>query len=158
MFIGEGPGVNEDTEGKPFVGQAGKTLNVLMSDIGLARECTFVCNVVRCRPPRNREPKPDEVLTCTPYLERQIRVLQPKVIVTLGKCSTAYIFSRMGLVFESITRAHGKIREGVVSGIQVSVFPTFHPAAALYSAKYREELTEDFQVLKRELARKNLSP
>jgi len=156
MFIGEGPGRSEDAEGRPFVGQAGKFLDTLISDIGLVREQTFICNVVRCRPPRNREPRPDEVETCTPYLERQINAIQPRVIVTLGKCSTAHIFSKINLPFNSITQAHGKALDRTILGMQVTVFPTFHPAAALYSVKYKEQLAEDFRVLKSELFEKGL--
>jgi uracil-DNA glycosylase family 4 len=156
MFVGEGPGRNEDMEGRPFVGQAGKFLDSLISDAGLVREHTFICNVVRCRPPRNREPWPDEVEACTPYLERQIKVIQPKVIVSLGKCSTAHIFSKINLSFNSITQVHGKLYDRTILGVHVTVFPTFHPAAALYSAKYKEQLTEDFQVMKSELFKKGL--
>ena len=156
MFIGEGPGRSEDVEGRPFVGQAGKFLDTLICGVGLAREQTFICNVVRCRPPRNREPRPDEIQACTPYLERQIKVVQPKVIVTLGKCSTADIFSKINLPFNSITQAHGKALDRTILGMQVTVFPTFHPAAALYSVKYKEQLAEDFRVLKSELFEKGL--
>jgi len=156
MFIGEGPGRSEDVEGRPFVGQAGKFLDTLICGVGLAREHTFICNIVRCRPPRNREPRPDEIQACTPYLERQIKVIQPRVIVTLGKCSTADIFSKINLPFNSITQAHGKALDRTILGMQVTVFPTFHPAAALYSVKYKEQLAEDFQVLKSELFKKGL--
>ena len=157
MFIGEGPGRNEDVEGRPFVGQAGKFLDTLISSAGLVREHTFICNIVRCRPLRNREPRPDEIQVCTPYLERQIKVIQPRVIVTLGKCSTAHIFSKINLPFNSITQAHGKVYERTVLGMPVTIFPTFHPAAALYSVKYKEQLVEDFQVMKREVFKKEFA-
>jgi DNA polymerase len=156
MFIGEGPGRSEDVEGRPFVGQAGKLLDMLISDAGLVRKHTFICNIVRCRPPRNREPRPDEIQACTPYLERQIKAIRPKVIVTLGKCSTAHIFRKINLPFNNITQVHGKALDKTVLGKPVTIFPTFHPAAALYSAKYKEQLAEDFQVLKNELFRKGL--
>jgi DNA polymerase len=99
---------------------------------------------------------PNEIQMCTPYLDRQIRIIQPKFVVTLGNYSTAYIFSKANLSFSSITQVHGKIYETSVLGISVTVFPTFHPAAALYSAKYKEELTNDFQRLKSELIKRGL--
>lgn len=151
MFIGEGPGQREDVEGRPFVGQAGKFLEILLSETCLVRGEIFICNIVRCRPPSNRQPLPDEIRACTPYLDRQIRAIQPKVIVTLGNCSTGYVFSKAGLSFTSITQLHGRTYEKNILGVRVAVFPTFHPAAALYSAKYKEQLIEDFQMLKREL-------
>jgi DNA polymerase len=151
MFIGEGPGRTEDLEGRPFVGQAGKFLNELLSEAGLLREKVFICNIVRCRPPRNRDPKPDEVQACTPYLDRQLRAIQPRFIVTLGNHSTAYIFSKTSLSFQNITKVHGKSREVTLLNQKVIVFPTFHPAAALYSAKYKELLEQDFALLKHKL-------
>jgi len=154
MFIGEGPGRTEDIEGKPFVGQAGKFLETLLSEASLARENVFICNVVRCRPPSNRQPLPDEIRSCTPYLDRQITAIQPKVIVTLGNCSTGYVFSKANLPFTSITQVHGRPYEKTVLDMTVTVFPTFHPAAALYSAKYKERLIKDFQTLKSELLRR----
>ncbi len=151
MLVGEAPGYWEDLKGKPFVGAAGKFLDTLLSIANLPRTAVFIGNVLKCRPPKNREPLPDEVETCTPYLERQIRVIQPRFIVTLGNYSTAYIFSKVGLSFNGITRAHGKFYEASILGVQTSVFPTFHPAAALYSGKYKELLQRDFELLKRSL-------
>jgi DNA polymerase len=156
MFIGEAPGYWEDVKGKPFVGAAGKFLDTLLASIGFSRGDVFIGNVLKCRPPRNREPAPDEIQTCAPYLDRQIIVIQPKFIVTLGNYSTAYIFSRANLAFSSITQVHGKIYEASVLGMSVTVFPTFHPAAALYSAKYKEELTNDFHRLKGGLTKRGL--
>jgi uracil-DNA glycosylase family 4 len=147
MFIGEGPGRSEDIEGRPFVGQAGKLLDTLLTEACLSRQDTFICNVVRCRPPRNREPLPDEVQACTPYLDRQIGVIQPEVIVTLGNCSTAYVFSKARLHFSGITHARGRFHDASILGKQVTLFPTFHPAAALYSGRYKEHLVRDFQLL-----------
>jgi uracil-DNA glycosylase family 4 len=156
MLIGEGPGRSEDVEGRPFVGQAGKLLETLLSEADLSRENVFICNVVRCRPPRNREPLPDEVQACTPYLDRQIGVIQPKVIVTLGNCSTAYIFSKAKLHFSGITRARGRFHEASILGVQVTLFPTFHPAAGLYSARYKEHLVRDFQLLGSKLVERGI--
>ena len=156
MFIGEAPGYWEDIKGKPFVGAAGKFLDTLLSEIGFARQSVFIGNILKCRPPRNREPLPDEIQKCTPYLDSQIRVIQPKYIVTLGNYSTAYIFSKVDLPFSGITQAHGKFYETSILGIRVTIFPTFHPAASLYSAKYREHLIRDFRTLRHELEQKRL--
>jgi DNA polymerase len=151
MLIGEGPGSSEDLQGRPFVGAAGKFLETLLSGIGLSREEVFICNIVKCRPPRNRPPRPLEVQTCTPYLERQMEIIKPKLLVTLGSCSTDYILSRAHLLFTSITAVRGKICRVDLHDMQMTIFPTFHPAAALYSAKYKEQITADFKLLKKEL-------
>jgi len=151
VFIGEAPGYWEDIKGKPFVGAAGKFLDTLLSEIGFSRQTVFIGNILKCRPPKNREPLPDEIQECTPYLNSQIRIIQPKFIVTLGNYSTAYVFSKAALPFNGITQAHGKFYEASILGMQVTIFPTFHPAAALYSGRYRELLQRDFQLLKRGL-------
>ncbi|MGB9959180.1 MAG: type-4 uracil-DNA glycosylase [Candidatus Bathyarchaeales archaeon] len=148
MFVGEAPGYWEDVKGRPFVGAAGKFLDMLLAEAGLSRSEVFIGNVLKCRPPGNREPLPSEIQTCTPYLDRQIKAIAPKLIVTLGNHSTAYIFSRAGLPFNGITQARGKFYQVNVLGLAVTVFPTFHPAAGLYSAKYRKQLIEDFRLLK----------
>lgn len=158
FFVGEAPGQSEDAKGEPFVGAAGEFLNTLLSEIGFSREDVFITNVVKCRPPQNRQPLPVEIATCTPYLERQISIIKPKVIVTLGNHSTAYIFSKAGLSFDGITQVHGKLFETIVLGINLIVFPTFHPAAALYSGDYRKRLIDDFQVLKGELVKRKIVP
>jgi len=149
MFIGEAPGYWEDMKGKPFVGAAGKFLDTLLSTANLSRQTVFIGNILKCRPPKNREPQPDEIQKCTPYLNNQIQIIQPKIIVTLGNYSTAYIFSKAALPFSGITQTHGKFFKTSILDMQVTIFPTFHPAAALYSGKYRELLQQDFQLLKR---------
>jgi len=156
MFIGEAPGYWEDVKGKPFVGAAGKFLDTLLSEAGLSRESVFIGNILKCRPPKNREPSRDEIEACTPYLNSQIRVIQPEFIVTLGNYPTAYVFSKVALAFNSITSVHGKFCKASILGMQVTVFPTFHPAAALYHPKYKEQLITDFHTLKQELLRKRL--
>jgi len=153
MFIGEAPGYWEDVKGKPFVGAAGKFLDTLLSEAALSRESVFIGNILKCRPPKNREPSRDEIETCTPYLNSQIRVIQPEFIVTLGNYSTAYIFSKVGLPFNGITRVHGKFHETSILDMQVTVFPTFHPAAGLYNARYKGLLQQDFQLLRQELVK-----
>jgi DNA polymerase len=138
MFIGEGPGFHEDQQGRPFVGAAGNLLVELLAAIGLTREQVFIANVVKCRPPGNRDPEPDELKACSAYLDRQIKALNPKVIVTLGRYSMERFFP--GAKISSI---HGEARK--VGGRLVVAM--FHPAAALHQAKYREPLFEDFRKL-----------
>ncbi len=153
MFIGEAPGYWEDVKGKPFVGAAGNFLDTLLSEVGLSRESVFIGNILKCRPPKNREPSRDEIETCTPYLNSQIRVIQPEFIVTLGNYSTGYIFSKVALPFNGITRVHGKFCKASILGLNVIVFPTFHPAAGLYNARYKGLLQQDFQLLRQELVK-----
>jgi uracil-DNA glycosylase family 4 len=147
MLVGEAPGLSEDFEGKPFVGRAGKFLDTLLTKAGLSREQVFITNIVKCRPPRNREPRPIEIETCTPYLERQIRIIQPELIITLGHHSTCYFFSKAGLPFTTITKTHGKTYKALFLGVSTTIFPTFHPASELYSPKYKTALEQDFEVL-----------
>jgi DNA polymerase len=156
LFIGEAPGQAEDLKGEPFVGAAGKFLDTLLSEAGLLRSDVFITNVVKCRPPRNREPNPHEIETCTPYLNRQMSIIKPRFIVTLGNHSTAYILSKAGLPFQSITQTRGRIYEGSILGMKLAVFPVFHPAAALYSARYKEQLEEDFKLIRDELLKRGL--
>lgn len=156
MFVGEASGRSEDIKGKPFVGDAGKFLETLLAEMGLSRASVFICNVLKCRPPGNRPPKPSEIQTCTPFLDRQINAIKPRFIITLGNFSTAYIFQKAGLSFTSITGVHGKFYEAALLNKKVTVFPTFHPAAALYSPKYEQEIINDFKLLKQELAKRGI--
>jgi len=151
MFVGEAPGYWEDAKGIPFAGAAGKLFDTLLSDVHLSRKKVFISNILKCRPPKNRKPLSYEIKTCTTYLDRQIQAVQPKFIVTLGNCSTSYIFSEVSLPFDGITKARGNFHEVAILGIQARVFPTFHPAAALYSGEYRELLHRDFKLLKSNL-------
>lgn len=138
MFIGEGPGFNEDKQGRPFVGAAGKFLEELLEGIGYKREDVFITNVVKCRPPNNRDPEADELAACKGYLDRQIELIDPKVIVTLGRFSMYRYFPGA-----SITKIHGQAQR---VGNRLIV-PMFHPAAALHQPKWRPLLVEDFQKL-----------
>jgi len=152
MFIGEAPGYWEDVRGRPFVGAAGKLLDEMLSRIGLSRSEVYIANILKCRPPENRDPLPIEVKACTPFLNRQIQIIKPRLIVTLGRHSTSYILSKAGFKdVEGITKLRGKVYAADVLGLRVSVIPTYHPAAALYSAKYRGGLEGDFQLLGVEL-------
>ena len=151
MFIGEAPGKSEDAKGEPFVGTAGKLLDTLLSQIGLSREQVFITNVVKCRPPRNRQPKPLEIQTCAPYLDAQILTIRPKFIITLGSHSTAYIFSKATLSFSNITQVRGKPRKTCVLGLPLMVVPMYHPASAIYNPEHKKVLEHDFQLLKTKL-------
>jgi DNA polymerase len=138
MFIGEGPGFNEDQQGRPFVGRAGQLLEELLASIPMRREDVFITNVVKCRPPDNREPAPEEVAACAPFLETQIRLLNPRVIVTLGRHSLARFFPD-----SRISNDHGRV---LVWRGRV-VLPLYHPAAALRSTSIRAVLEADFKRL-----------
>lgn len=152
MFIGEAPGRQEDLRGLPFVGAAGKLLGELLHKIGLSQEEVYITNIVKCRPLGNRDPASDEIATCTGlYLTRQVRVIRPRFLVMLGRHSAAYVLSRAGIGVEGITRIHGKVYKISPFGFPVVAIPMFHPAAALYNAKYKDFLEEDFEVLKSQL-------
>ena len=153
LFIGEAPGYWEDVKGKPFVGSAGEILDELLSKIGLFRNKVYIANILKCRPPENRDPSVSEIKDCVPYLDQQIKIIRPKIIVTLGRHSTSYILSKCGLEAEGITKLHGKKYEVELLGLRVLVIPMYHPAAALYNPKYRSALERDFQLLRRELER-----
>jgi uracil-DNA glycosylase family 4 len=138
MFIGEGPGFHEDRQGRPFVGAAGQFLEELLASIGMTREQVYIANVVKCRPPGNRDPMPNELSACEPYLEQQIQLIKPKVIVTLGRFSMYRYFPGA-----SITKIHGQPKRVG----NVLVVPMFHPAAALHQPKWRPLVEEDFKKL-----------
>lgn len=139
LIVGEAPGKNEDLQGVPFVGAAGKYLDELLSIAGLRREEVFIANVLKCRPPGNRDPRPEEIELCTPYLREQTRTIDPEFIVTLGNFSTKFILkTEIG-----ITRLHGTLQHAG----KFKVFPIFHPAAAIYDGSKREALEDDFTTL-----------
>lgn len=138
MFIGEGPGFHEDRQGRPFVGNSGKFLEDMLGSIGLKREDVFIANVVKCRPPNNRDPMPEEMEACKSYLDRQIEAIDPKVIVTLGRFSMARWFPNA-----RISRIHGQPRK---IGKRLIV-PFYHPAAALHQPSLRAAVQEDFSKL-----------
>lgn len=148
FFIGEAPGAQEDKTGRPFVGAAGKLLTSLIEEIGLKREEVYITNVVKCRPPGNRDPLKEEIDACRPYLERQLTLLKPKVIVTLGRHAASWISEYMNKRFSSMTREHGKIYETMILGFKTIVIHTYHPAAALYNPALLNSLREDFKIIK----------
>lgn len=152
LFIGEAPGYWEDVRGRPFVGSAGKLFDDMLSSIRLSRSGVYIANILKCRPPENRDPLPVEVKTCTAFLNRQIQVIEPRLIVTLGRHSTSYILSKAGFKdAEGITKLRGKVYQVNLFGLRISVIPMYHPAAALYRAKYKDGLEADFQLLGLEL-------
>jgi len=153
MLIGEAPGYWEDVKGRPFVGAAGKILDEMLLRAGISRNDVYITNVVKCRPPENRDPLPSEIETCTPYLDHQIKIIKPKFIVTLGRHAASYILAKVSIETKGITKIHGRFYEADLLGFEVFIVPMYHPAAALYNAKYRDELDEDFQLLKLELER-----
>ena len=140
MFVGEGPGFHEDKQGEPFVGAAGKLLNELLQSAGLSRADVYIANVVKCRPPNNRDPEPDEVETCKPFLLQQVEMIHPTLLCTLGRWAAETILERK----VSIT----KIRGQVVRHKNLVVFPLLHPAAALHQGNLLPALREDFGKLK----------
>jgi DNA polymerase len=142
MFIGEGPGYQEDRKGRPFVGPAGQFLEELLASIGLRREQVFIANMVKCRPPQNRDPQPAEISACSKYLDRQIELIDPDLIVTLGRFSLARF-----LPGESISRAHGKLRQK--DGRYV--YPVMHPAAGLHRHELRSIIMQDFKTIPQNL-------
>jgi len=138
VFVGEGPGFHEDQQGRPFVGAAGKFLDELLASIGLNRRDVYICNVIKCRPPGNRDPLPGEIAECKPWLDQQLEAIKPKVIVTLGRFSMTRYFPG-----QAISRIHGQPRR--IDGIMV--VPMYHPAAALHQGSLRRTIEDDFKKL-----------
>ncbi|HLB61495.1 MAG TPA: uracil-DNA glycosylase [Actinomycetota bacterium] len=140
MFIGEGPGFHEDKQGEPFVGAAGQLLTRLLGDVGLSREDVYICNVIKCRPPGNRDPLPDEIEACAPWIDEQIELVEPRLIVTLGNFATRFILEKQ----VSISRVRGQR----FAARGRTVIPTFHPAAVLHgggeASSQMESLRADF--------------
>jgi uracil-DNA glycosylase family 4 len=148
MFVGEAPGASEDEQGVPFVGRAGKLLEKLLEEVGLVRADVFIANVLKCRPPGNRDPQPIEIENCQEYLHRQVELIQPTVICTLGNFSTKLLRGDP----TGITRLHGQPEVLTLGRRAVRLYPIFHPAAALYTPRMLETLREDFTRLPELLA------
>lgn len=149
MFIGEAPGYHEDRQGRPFVGAAGKLLTEMIEEIlGLRREDVFITNVVKCRPPKNRDPTPEEIKACAPFLDEQIEVIRPNILVCLGRYSSRYILSKLGVRFKSILSIRGKTFTMRIGDRDILVIPTIHPAAALYKRGWENFLRDDFKKVK----------
>jgi uracil-DNA glycosylase len=149
MFVGEAPGANEDNQGLPFVGQAGKLLETLLGEIGLQRSDVFIANLLKCRPPGNRDPLPGEIDACQDYLFRQLELIEPRVVCTLGNFSTKLLRADPGT---GITRLHGREEIRTIGPRAVRLFPLYHPAAALYTRSLLDTLRADFARLPQLLA------
>jgi DNA polymerase len=148
MIVGEAPGRVEDEEGRPFVGAAGQLLNKLLSIAGLSRDTVYITNLVKCRPPDNRDPLPDEVEACLPYLRAQLFMVKPRVVVTLGRHSTREVLAMGGYRARGIGEVRGRAYRVRVGELETTVLPTYHPAAALYNPGLRGALEEDFVKLR----------
>jgi len=151
MFVGEAPGKNEAATGKPFCGAAGRVLTELIESIGLTREDVYITNIVKDRPKDNRDPLPGEIKIYAPFLDRQIDIIQPKIIATLGRYSMAYVMEKFGLQndLKSISQIHGKVFDVKSSFGNIKVVPLYHPAVALYQNSLKGQMMEDFKVLKK---------
>lgn len=150
VFVGEAPGYNEDVKGIPFCGKAGDVLEILLSSVGLKRGDVYITNIIKCRPPENRDPEEEEIKQCTPYLERQLEIISPSVICCLGRHSLRYFVQRFSLKeYGSISTLHGRVMdvgEGLFSDIKIVAM--YHPAVAVYDPGKMDVLKRDFQVLK----------
>ncbi len=149
MFIGEAPGKSEDEQGRPFVGRAGQLLTELIEMIGWRREDVYITNVVKCRPPGNRDPEDSEIEACLPYLKMQIMAIKPRLIVALGRHSAKTLYREAGLRFRGVTVERGSLKRVRLYGVDTTIFVTYHPAAALYNPRLREALETDFQKIKK---------
>ncbi|NPA23845.1 MAG: uracil-DNA glycosylase [Crenarchaeota archaeon] len=149
MIVGEAPGEKEDEQGRPFVGPAGQLLTRILNSLGVSREQVYITNIVKCRPPENRDPTPEEIRSCLPYLIRQIQIIKPKVIICLGRHSAREILKLCGLresEVSQISKIRGKVFNVKFMGQQdIIVVPTYHPAAALYNPRLRSYITEDIK-------------
>jgi len=166
VFVGEAPGAQEDRTGRPFCGRAGEILDELLESVGIKREDVYIANILKCRPPQNRDPQKEEIKACVPYLEKQIEIISPEVICSLGNFAARFIFKKYNLEnqLEGISKIHGKIFEPQITaenvqsslfeqkrrGIkEVKVIPLYHPAVATYNANMKEILKKDFKILEK---------
>jgi uracil-DNA glycosylase len=154
MFVGEAPGFHEDKQGVPFVGAAGKLLDQLLGGIRLTRADVYTVNVLKCRPPGNRDPLPEEIQACEGHLWRQIELIEPRVVATLGNFATKLLSGRP----TGITRVHGQEQEVTLGGRRVLLYPIYHPAAALYTPRMLDVLKDDFARLPELMGREVASP
>lgn len=160
LFVGEAPGRNEDEQGLPFVGAAGKNLDKLLEKVGLSLKDIYVTNILKCRPPENRAPLSDEIKAHTPWLIKQIKEMKPKVICSLGNYATKFFLAN-GQIDEmdnqpGITSVHGKVRKMNFEGLDIKLIPLFHPAAIIYNRALLSEWEKDMEIVKREIEQKSL--
>ncbi|OGZ95948.1 MAG: hypothetical protein A3I44_05190 [Candidatus Sungbacteria bacterium RIFCSPLOWO2_02_FULL_51_17] len=150
MFVGEAPGRNEALTGRPFAGAAGRVLDEMLATVGIVRKDVYITNIVKDRPTNNRDPLPEEIACYAPFLDRQIEIIQPKIIVMLGRYSMKYLLEKFGLGAEltTITRMHGKLFMAQASYGTLTLMPIYHPAATLYNPNLKKDLAKDFELLK----------
>ena len=150
ILVGEAPGLNEAKTGRPFCGAAGKILDELLESVGIKREDVYITNILKDRPPENRDPQPEEIKACTPYLERQIEAIKPKTICPLGRHSMKFLMEKFGLgnQLEGISKIHGKLFKSSNLFQGVTIIPFYHPAVATYNPNMKKVLREDFKILK----------
>ncbi len=153
MFIGEAPGHNEDLQGKPFVGRAGKFLDDLLNSINLNRNEIYIANILKCRPPNNRNPYESEIKECSSFLDKQMGIIKPKIIATLGNFSTEYILNKFGLKTEKISKIHGKKFHIRNLTFDMMIIPLYHPAAAVYNPNMKSILLSDFKKIEETLSK-----
>ncbi|MGV8142405.1 MAG: uracil-DNA glycosylase family protein [Candidatus Pacearchaeota archaeon] len=160
MFIGEAPGRNEDEQGLPFVGAAGKNLDSLLSKVGLSMNEVYIANILKCRPPENRDPLPEEIRAHTPWLLKQIEEINPKVVCSLGNYATKFFLAGCDVDLmdkqPGITTVHGKVRMIQIHGRDVKLIPLFHPAAIIYNRSLLAEWEKDIGIVKKEIEQKSL--
>ncbi|MBN2101884.1 MAG: uracil-DNA glycosylase [Candidatus Aenigmarchaeota archaeon] len=148
LFVGEAPGKNEDIQGKPFVGRSGKFLDELLLSVGLSRKDVYITNIIKCRPPSNRDPKPEEKQKCSAFLLKQLEIIKPKLIVSLGRHSMEYFFGLFGMRSQKIGDCHGKIFKIDCPVFTGNFMVLYHPAVAIYNSNRKAELLKDFSRLK----------
>jgi len=151
MFVGEAPGLQEAKTGRPFCGASGKILDELLGSVSIKRENVYITNILKDRPPENRDPQKEEIKTCIPYLERQIEVIKPEVICPLGRYAMEFLMEKFGLknLIEPISKIHGKVFETKTLFQNIKIIPFYHPAVATYNPNMKEILKKDFQILKK---------
>ncbi len=161
LFVGEAPGRNEDEQGLPFVGAAGKNLDKLLEKVGLSLDNVYIANILKCRPPENRDPLPEEIRAHTPWLVEQIKQIKPKVICSLGNYSTKFFLAKGNIdemnSIPGITQVHGKVKMLEFSGLKLKLIPLFHPAAIIYNRSLIDSWEKDMEVVKLEINQKSLS-
>lgn len=159
LFVGEAPGRNEDEQGLPFVGAAGKNLDKLLEKVGLSLDDVYVANILKCRPPENRDPLPEEIRAHTPWLLKQIEETKPKVVCSLGNYATKFFMSGCDVDGmknqQGITQLHGKVQMIEVNGLKIKLIPLFHPAAIIYRRNLIDDWERDMEIVKAEVSRNN---
>jgi len=160
LFVGEAPGRNEDLQGLPFVGAAGKNLDKLLEKVGLSMNDVYITNILKCRPPENRDPNPEEIKAHTPWLLLQISQIKPKVVCSLGNYATKFFLAQGDLELmpkqPGITKVHGKVKDITINDTKIKLIPLFHPAAIIYNQSLLAEWEKDILIVKSELTQKTL--